>query len=100
MLSPISPSAHNAPARPHEFKEEEFEKVLNKIPKRLEYVGLPRLYLYSKLWSTFYTTAKYGLEKLGVGAEKLFEREEAALALKHATRCRIASIQVKSYVKH
>lgn len=38
-------------------------------------------------------------EKLGVGAEKLFEREEATLALKHANKCRTAAIQLESFTK-
>nr|MDO8080816.1 HEPN domain-containing protein [Candidatus Freyarchaeota archaeon] len=84
----------------HEFEEKDFEKVLEKIPKKLEYLDLPKVYLYAKFWSNFYTTAKYGLEKLGVGAERLFEREEATLALKHANKCRTAAIQLESFVKH
>jgi len=84
----------------HEFKEEEFEAILNKVPEKLEYLEFPKLYLYSKFWSNFYTVTKYGLEKMGVGANKLFEKEEAELALRHAERCKSAANQLESYVKH
>ena len=86
--------------RRHEFKEEEFEEVLKKIPEKLRYLDFPKLYLYSKFWLNFYTVAKYGLEKIGVGPEKLFEKEEAELALKHAERCWSAASQLKSYIKY
>ena len=86
--------------RRHEFKEEEFEAILDKIPERLKHLDFPKVYLYSKFWSNFYTVAKYGLEKLGVGADKLFEKEEAELALKHADKCKFVASQLESYVKH
>jgi HEPN domain-containing protein len=85
--------------RKHEFTEEEFERILKMIPAQLKYVDFPKVYLYSKFWSQFYTIAKYGLEKLGVGADKLFEKEEAELALKHAERCEFAAGQLLSYKK-
>ena len=67
----------------HEFKEEDFEKILKNSPKNLNYLKIPRLYLYSKFWSNFYTVVKYGFKRLGVGPE-LFDRPEAELAIKHA----------------
>ena len=70
--------------RRHWFKDEEFEVLLDKVPEKLQHLDFPRLFLYSKFWSGFYETAKYGDEKLGVGPEKLFRREEAELALRHA----------------
>jgi HEPN domain-containing protein len=84
----------------HEFKEEEFEALLKKVPEKLKYLEFPKLFLYSKFWSSFYTVAKYGLEKIGVGADKLFGEEEAKLALKHANKCRYAASQLKSYIQH
>jgi len=84
----------------HEFKEEEFEAILRKIPERFKYLEFSKFYLYTKFWSNFYTVAKYGLEKLGVGPEKLFGKEEAELALKHADKCKSAASQLKSYVKY
>jgi len=84
----------------HEFKEKDFEAILKEIPEKLKYLEFSKLYLYSKFWSNFYTVAKYGLEKLGVGADKLFEKEEAELALKHAEKCRNAATQLESYVKY
>jgi HEPN domain-containing protein len=85
--------------RKHEFTEEEFEKILKMIPAQLKYVDFPKVYLYSKFWSQFYTVAKYGLEKLGIGADKLFEKEEAELALKHVERCEFAASELLSYKK-
>ena len=84
----------------HEFKEDEFEAILEKIPEKLRHLDFPKIYLYSKFWLNFYTVAKYGLEKLGVGPEKLFEKEEAELALKHADKCYSAASQLKNYVEH
>ncbi len=84
----------------HEFKEEEFELILNNIPKKLQNLDLPKLYLYSKFWSEFYTVAKYGLEKIATPAQKLFEKEEAELAIKHADKCYWAAFQLNNYTKH
>jgi HEPN domain-containing protein len=86
--------------RKHEFDEEEFEKILKMIPDRLIYLDLPKIYLYSKFWSQFYTITKYGLEKFGVGADRLFENEEVELALKHADRCEYAASQLLNYKKY
>jgi HEPN domain-containing protein len=86
--------------RKHEFSEEEFEKILQMIPAQLKYLDLPKIYLYSKFWSQFYTVAKYCLEKLGVGADKLFGEEEAKLALKHAEKCESAASQLLNYKKY
>ncbi|KYK34071.1 MAG: hypothetical protein AYK18_14570 [Theionarchaea archaeon DG-70] len=84
----------------HEFKEEEFENILKKIPDNFEYLNFPQLYFYSKFWLSFYTTAKYGLEILGIGADKLFEKEEAELALKHAQKCESAARILKDYIEY
>jgi len=84
----------------HEFSEGEFEAILEKIPEKLKYLDFHKLYLYSKFWLSFYTVAKYGLEKIGVGAEKLFEKEEAELALKHAEKCYYGARQLENYIKH
>jgi HEPN domain-containing protein len=86
--------------RKHEFNEEEFEKILQMVPAQLEYLDFPKIYLYSKFWSQFYTVAKYGLEKLGVGANRLFEKEEAELAIKHARKCELAARQLLYYKKY
>jgi HEPN domain-containing protein len=84
----------------HEFKENEFEEILKKIPEQLKYLGFPKLYLYSRFWLQFYSVAKYGLEKIGIGPEKLFEKEEAELALKHANKSKYAAGQLLNYIKH
>jgi len=55
----------------HRFRDEEFEALFEKVLKKLRYLDFPRLFLYSKFWSSFYETAKYGDERLGVGPEKM-----------------------------
>lgn len=75
----------------HEFKEQDFIKLLSKIPEELKFYNFPRLYLLSKFWSSFYTVSKYGLEKLEIGADELFKDKEANLALNHAEECYSAS---------
>lgn len=84
----------------HEFKDKEFIKVLEKVPKKLEHYNFPRLFLLSKFWSSMYTIAKYGQEEFGVGPEKLFRKDEAGLALKHAEECKFAVNRLESYVKY
>ena len=37
---------------------------------------------------------------LGVGPEKLFEKEEAELALKHADKCYNVASVLKNYIEH
>lgn len=86
--------------RRHEFKDEEFMRVLEKVPKELEYLNFPRLFLLSKFWLSLYTVAKYGQEKFAIGPEKLFKEDEANLALKHAEECKSAVSRLKSYVKY
>jgi HEPN domain-containing protein len=76
----------------HKIKEEEFKNLLDKIPQNLNNIyNYPRIYLLSEFWSNFYITAKYGLEKLKIGSDKIFKKEEADLALKHARECYNAS---------
>lgn len=84
----------------HKFDEKEFKKVLNEIPEALENLEFHKLYLHSRFWSNFYTVAKYGLENFGIGAEKLFGKEEAELALKHADKCYFSAIQLKNYLEN
>ena len=84
----------------HEFKDEEFEPLLNKIPEDLQYFNFPRLYLLHKLWSGFYTVAKYGYDKFGTGPEKLFQREEAELAIRHAENCKRAADNLINRIKY
>jgi len=76
----------------HKIKEEEFKNLLDRIPQNLNNIyNYPRIYLLSEFWSYFYITAKYGLEKLKIGSDKIFKKEEADLALKHARECYNAS---------
>jgi hypothetical protein len=88
------------PPKEHKFDEKEFEEILTKIPGTLEYFEFHKLYLYSKFWGNFYTIAKYGFEKLGIGAEKLFGKEEADLAQNHADKCFSACYQLKNYLEN
>jgi HEPN domain-containing protein len=84
--------------RSHEFKDKEFKDMLGHVPEALVHLEFHKLYLYSKFWSSFYTTAKYGLENFGTGAEKLFGAEEATLAKLHAEKCYRAAQQLKTYL--
>ncbi|RLG61606.1 hypothetical protein DRO02_08870 [archaeon] len=83
-------------SKKHGFSDEEFEAILNKIPENLKHLDYHKLYLYSKFWLSFYMVAKYGLEKIGVGPEKLFEKEEAELALKHANKSYHAASRLRN----
>lgn len=87
-------------SKDHKFDEKEFMKVLNNIPERLEQFEFYKLYLYSRFWGNFYTTAKYGLETFSIGADELFETEEAELAQKHAAKCYSAAQQLKDYLEN
>lgn len=79
-------------AKEHKIKEGEFKKLLEKIPNDLKNIyNYPRIFLLSEFWSYFYITAKYGLEKLKIGSDKLFTNKEANLALEHAEECYYAS---------
>jgi len=84
----------------HKFEEKEFLEVLESIPDELEYLEFHKIYLYSLFWEKFYTIAKYGLENFGLGAEKLFEKEEANLALKHAKKSVSAVKTLDNYLKY
>lgn len=82
----------------HEFSDEQFMKILGKIPEECKHYNFPRLLLLTKFWSKFYETAKYGNEKLGVGPEKLFKEKEAKMALEHANECYYAVSGIRSWI--
>jgi HEPN domain-containing protein len=84
----------------HEFKDKEFKEILNKVPKSLKHLESHKLFLYSMFWANFYTISKYGLENFGIGAEKLFAKEEAELAKKHAYKCLSAAQQLGNYLEN
>jgi len=83
--------------RTHELKDEDFLKILEKIPEELKFHNFPRLLLINRFWSNLYLIAKYGNEKLGIGPEKLFKKDEAELALKHADECHSAVYFVRDW---
>lgn len=86
--------------RDHKFDEKEFKEMLDRIPDTLKNYEFHKLYLYSKFWGNFYTIAKYGLENFSIGSNKLFGKEEAELAQKHADKCYFACAQLKNYLEH
>lgn len=86
--------------RDHKFDEKEFREMLDRIPENLRNLEFHKLYLYSKFWGNFYTIAKYGLENFGIGSNKLFAKEEAELAQKHADKCYFSCAQLKNYLEH
>jgi HEPN domain-containing protein len=87
-----------SPRKEHEFSDEEFENLIKKIPKDLEYLNFPRLLAISQFWGRFHIVAKYGKEKLGIGPEKIFKEKEAELALSHAEECLYAATIVQSLI--
>jgi len=82
----------------HWFKDEEFETLFDRLPKELDAIRFRRAFLHSKFWSDYYGLAKYGDEKLGIGPEKLFRREDAELALVHARECRDVARELFAHV--
>lgn len=82
----------------HKLVEVEYGQLMKKIPKDLGYVNFPRVLLFANFWAEFYTKAKYGLEILQVPPTKLFEKQEAELALKHAEECYYAANQLRTKV--
>lgn len=84
----------------HEFRDEEFGALLERVPERLRYLDFHRLFLISKFWLGLYSTAKYGEERLGIGPEKLFKGDEAKLALAHAKECNRAAVILRDYIRH
>jgi HEPN domain-containing protein len=98
--------------RKHQVTKSEFQEVMKKINelsinKKQELLQwtinieeFPKLYLYSEFWQKFYTIAKYGDEELGFPAEKLFDKEEANLALEHATKCNELASKLENYFKY
>ena len=82
----------------HKLQEAEYERLISKIPESLNYINFPRVFLFANFWAEFYTKAKYGLETLQVPPDKLFEKGEAELALKHADECYYAGSQLRNKV--
>ncbi len=77
----------------HEFDDDELAKLIERVPKDLAYLEFPRVIIFNRFWSSMYTLAKYGHDKLGYGPERLFKRGEAKLAYEHADDCyRMASL--------
>jgi len=68
----------------HEFTDDEFASLFERIPDQAKHFNFPRLFVLYKFWMGFYTMAKYGNEKLNIAAVDLFQRAEADLALSHA----------------
>jgi len=73
--------------------KEEVKDLLRKdFPKYFEREKIPRVLFLTYFWHNFYTLAKYGIEELNFPPDKLFTKEDAELALKHAKECsRVAS---------
>lgn len=71
----------------HGFSTEDLAGVFKELPESKKEPKFWRLSLISSFWGTFYTVAKYGYEHWGIGAEKLFGKEEGQLAIKHASEC-------------
>jgi HEPN domain-containing protein len=48
---------------------------------------IPRVIFLTYFWDQFYTIGKYGIEEMNFSPDKLFEKEEAQLAINHANYC-------------
>ena len=74
-------------------KGEEVKKVTKELlskefPEHFAYKEeLPRLIFLTYFWYRFYTIAKYGISELDIPPDKLFKKEDAELAIKHAKLC-------------
>jgi HEPN domain-containing protein len=98
--------------RKHRVMKSEFQEVMKMINELSNHIKqellqwtidieeFPKLYLYSEFWQNFYTIVKYGDEELGIPAEKLFGKEEANLALKHAEKCYELASKLENYFKY
>ena len=80
----------------HEFRDDEFQRLLDRVPEPARDADFPRLFFRYKLWQGFYTTAKYGEESLNVSPNQLFGTQEAELALTHARSWRSALIALEA----
>lgn len=79
------------PPKEHRFTEKDFQKMFasatEELKKDMENLRVYKAYLYSLFWQNFYTVTKYGLETLKISPGYLMEKEEAELAIKHASFC-------------
>ena len=81
--------------------KEEVKKLLEKdFPKYFNKDDIPRVLFLTYFWYNFYTLAKYGIEELNFPPNKLFTKEDAELALKHAKECVYIADKLFSYKKN
>jgi HEPN domain-containing protein len=83
----------------HHIPEDRFLTAITGLPEQAARLNLRRLYLLHRFWFEFYSTAKYGLEKLAAPAENLFQHTESDLALAHAMECQTMVIQLRSIIE-
>jgi HEPN domain-containing protein len=88
--------------KPNLFKIaiENLEKILEsgKLPSYITREEILKCFFYFKFWGEFYTLAKYGSLRLGIGAEELFGEKEAQLALDHAEKCSSLADYIKQHL--
>jgi HEPN domain-containing protein len=79
---------------------EKLETILTqeKFPPHIKKENIIKCFFYFKFWGEFYTLAKYGSLRLGVGGEKLFGKKEAELALSHAKECKLHAYWIKDHM--
>jgi HEPN domain-containing protein len=71
-----------------EIKSEVKELLKKEFPKYFAYKeDIPRVIFLTYFWYNFYTIAKYGMSEIDIPPDKLFLKEDAELALKHAKDC-------------
>ena len=69
------------------IKEEVKDLLKKEFPRYFSKDEVPRVLLLTYFWHNFYTLAKYGIEELDFPPDKLFNKEDAELAIKHAREC-------------
>lgn len=75
-------------AQKGEVKSEVKKLLESEFPKYFAYKeDIPRVVFLTYFWHDFYTIAKYGLSEINIPPGKLFLKEDAELALKHAKDC-------------
>lgn len=95
-------------SKSHGWNEKQMESIAEQIlkqqiiekleEKHMNYINLPRLIFLCNFWSQFYIQSKYGFESgFLASARDLFKKQDAELALEHASECYNSVNQFKIY---
>jgi hypothetical protein len=82
----------------HHLLEDEYREVLKSIPKQIaSIIDYGRLFGISQFWAFWRPTINYGVERIGIGASRIFQEKEAKLAVDHASECRLGMHYIWEY---